>query len=65
LYGTTRPQDSGAYGPQNVAVQKWYQSGSCKKRRNADNDAMRDIMASDVNAACDKMIESLATAKAA
>jgi len=65
LFGTTRPQDSGAYGPQNVAIQKWYQSGSCRKRRNADNDAMRDIMASDVNAACDKMIASLATAKAA
>ena len=65
LYGTTRPQDSGAYGPQHVAVQKWYQSGSCKKRRGADNDAMRDIMASDVNAACDQMIASLAQAKAA
>ena len=65
LYGTTRAKDSGAYGPQNVAVQKWYQSGSCKKRRGANNDAMRDIMASDVNAACDKMIASIAPAKAA
>lgn len=65
LYGTTRPQDSGAYGPMNVAVQKWYQSGSCKKRRTADNDAMRDIMASDVNSACDQMITSLQHAKAA
>ena len=65
LYGTTRAQDSGAYGPMNVAVQKWYQSGSCKKRRNANNDAMRDIMASDVNAACDQMIASLSEVKAA
>ena len=65
LYGTTRAQDSGAYGPMNVAVQKWHQSGSCKKRRNADNDAMRDIMASDVNAACDQMITSLRQSKAA
>jgi len=65
LYGTTRAQDSGAYGPQNIAVQKWYQSGSCKKRRSAENDAMRDIMASDVNAACDKMIKSLAKFQAA
>jgi len=32
LYGTTRPEDSGAFGPQNIAIQKWYQSGSCKKR---------------------------------
>ncbi len=65
LYGTTRAQDSGAYGPANVAVQKWYQSGSCKKRRRANNDAMRDIMTSDVNAACDQMIASLGQAKAA
>lgn len=65
LYGTTRPQESGAYGLANRAVQKWYQSGSCKKRRRADNDAMRDIMASDVNAACDQMVASLARSKAA
>ena len=65
LYGTTRAQDSGAYGPMNVAVQKWHQSGSCKKRRNANNDAMRDIMASDVNAACDQMIASQRQAKVA
>ena len=58
LYGTTRPEDSGAYGPQNIAVQKWYQSGSCKKRRKASNDAMRDILASDVMAACDEMIKA-------
>lgn len=63
LYGTTRPQESGAYGVMNLAVQKWYQSGSCKKRRAANNDAMRDIMASDVNAACDQMVASLAAKK--
>ena len=59
LYGPTRPQDSGAYGPQNIAIQKWYQSGSCRKRRNADNDAMRDILAADVFTACDQMIGQL------
>ena len=56
LYGTTRPQDSGAWpyaetGP-HVAVQKWHQSGSCRKRRRATNDAMMDILAADVFAAC-------------
>lgn len=60
LYGTTRPEDSGAFGSQNIAIQKWYQSGSCKKRRNASNDAMRDILASDVNTACDQMVGRLA-----
>ena len=59
LYGPTRPEESGAYGPQNIAIQKWYQSGSCRKRRNADNDAMRDILAADVFKACDQMIEQL------
>ena len=65
LYGTTRPEDSGAYGPQNIAIQKWYQSGSCKQRRKAANDAMRDIMAADVNAACDQMLAHLKTQRAA
>ena len=59
LYGTTRPEDSGAYGQHNIAVQKWYQSGSCKKRRKASNDAMRDILASDAMTACDDMIKSI------
>ena len=59
LYGPTRPEESGAYGPQNIAIQKWYQSGSCRKRRNADNDAMRDILASDVFTACDQMLQQL------
>lgn len=59
LYGTTRPEESGAYGQQHIAIQKWYQSGSCRKRRNADNDAMRDILASDVFSACDQLIESI------
>ena len=59
LYGTTRPIDSGAYGSAHISVQKWYQTGSCRQRRNASNDAMRDIMASDVNEACDRMIARL------
>ena len=59
LYGTTRPEESGAFGPHHIAVQKWYQSGSCRKRRNAANDAMKDILASDVFSACDQMIASL------
>jgi heptosyltransferase-1 len=63
LYGTTRSMDSGAYGPANIAVQKWHQSGSCRKRRNASNDAMRDIMASDVNEACDRMIAKLGSGR--
>ena len=63
LYGTTRPQDSGAWPyaepTSHVAVQKWHQSGSCRKRRSADNDAMMDILAADVFAACEKVIPNL------
>lgn len=59
LYGTTNPVDSGAFGPNHILIQKWYQSGSTKKRRKADNDAMRDIFASDVFSACDEMIANL------
>ena len=59
LYGTTKPTESGAYGLQHIAVQKWYQAGSCRQRRSANNDAMRDIMASDVNAACAHMLDRL------
>jgi ADP-heptose:LPS heptosyltransferase len=63
LYGTTNPVDSGAFGPNHIIVQKWYQSGSTRKRRKADNDAMRDILASDVFSACDQMIKSLGHVK--
>lgn len=63
LFGTTRPEDSGAYGPQHLAVQKWYQAGSCRERRNADNEAMCDIAVHDVLSACDQMVERLAAGK--
>ncbi|QEG20896.1 glycosyltransferase family 9 protein [Mariniblastus fucicola] len=60
LYGTTRPQDSGAWPhalpTPHVAVQKWYQSGSCRKRRGAENDAMMDILAADVFQACENCL---------
>ena len=52
LYGTTRPEESGAYGDQHEAVQKWYQAGSCRERRSAANDAMRDIAVTDVVESC-------------
>ena len=43
LYGTTRPTESGAYGAQHLAIQERYQEGSCRERRNANNEAMREI----------------------
>jgi heptosyltransferase I len=46
LYGPTRPVDSGAYGSQHVAIQVRYHSGGCRERRQATNDAMREITTS-------------------
>lgn len=55
LYGTTRPEESGAYGDQHEAIQKWYQAGTCRERRSATNDAMRDISVLDVLMCCQAM----------
>jgi ADP-heptose:LPS heptosyltransferase len=56
LYGTTRPEESGAYGRQHIALQKWYQAGTCRERRAADNDAMREIQVNDVVQAVDQLV---------
>jgi heptosyltransferase I len=55
LYGPTRPQDSGAYGMQNLAIQKTYQTGSRRERRSGTNWAMLEISVADVLAAVKKM----------
>ena len=55
LYGTTRPEESGAYGSQHESIQKWYQAGTCRERRSAANDAMRAISVEDVVKSCQTM----------
>ena len=55
LFGPTRSVDSGPYGPGHVDLQAWYQSGSCRERRRAENLAMRDIGVDDVCAAVEKI----------
>ena len=59
LYGTTLPTESGAHGPQNIAIQKWHQDGTSRERRKAENVAMMEIMPEDVFAACDQMVARL------
>ena len=59
LYGTTLPEESGAYGTQHESVQKWYQAGTCRERRSAANDAMRDISVGDVVKSCQAMLNKL------
>lgn len=56
LYGPTRPEESGAYGKHHFAVQKWYQAGSSRQRRTAENVAMRDIQVADVIPAIDSLL---------
>ena len=57
LFGTTRPQDSGPYGRQHLSVQRWYQSGTCRERRQAANEAMMAIQVEEVTIACLQMYE--------
>jgi len=56
LFGTTRPEASGPYGPCHVAVQERYQSGTSRQRRSAGNDAMREIRVERVADACEELL---------
>lgn len=58
LYGPTRPQDSGAYGPRQIAIQKWYQSGTSRQRRSAANTAMCDIPVEEVLAGVGQALQA-------
>ena len=57
LYGTTRPDASGAYGPAARNVQAYYHSGTARQRRAADNQAMRAITVEMVTEACEALLE--------
>jgi ADP-heptose:LPS heptosyltransferase len=56
LYGPTRKERTGPYGPNALAVQKRFQGGPTRWRRNATNRAMQAIEVSDVMSACDEML---------
>lgn len=57
LHGTTRPEDSGPYGPPHAAIQVEYQGGSHRERRTADNRAMQRITVEMVCERCDAVLE--------
>lgn len=65
LYGPTRPQDSGAYGDQHWAIQKWLQRGTKRQLRSGENMAMRDITVNDVCQAVDQFMIRLGKEKTA
>ncbi|HUG70081.1 MAG TPA: glycosyltransferase family 9 protein [Pirellulaceae bacterium] len=56
LHGTTRPQASGAYGPQHIHIQNRFQDGTSRERRRASNDAMLEIEVDTVVAACQALL---------
>ncbi|MCY2990358.1 MAG: glycosyltransferase family 9 protein [Planctomycetota bacterium] len=53
LFGPTRPEDCGPYGPGHRTVQAYYQAGTSRQRRRASNDALRAISVDMVLAACE------------
>ena len=56
LYGPTRPQDCGPYGPRHRTLQAYLQEGTSRERRGSDNSAMRAIEVEQVLAACGEML---------
>ncbi len=56
LFGTTRPENSGAYGAQHIHVQKRFQDGTSRQRRRANNEAMMEIDVDSVVEACEKLL---------
>jgi lipopolysaccharide heptosyltransferase I len=56
LFGTTRPEQSGPYGPQHLTLQAYYQAGTSRERRRAPNDAMRAIEVPAVCTACARIL---------
>lgn len=57
LHGTTRPENSGPYGPQNVCLQMYYHGGNSRARRTANNAAMLAIQVSHVMEAATGILE--------
>jgi heptosyltransferase-1 len=57
LYGPTRPEDCGPYGAGHVCVQEFYQAGTSRARRSAENVAMQAISAETVCGACEGVLE--------
>jgi len=56
LYGPSRPEVCGPYGPGHVALQTYYQAGSVRQRRRASNHALRAITLERVARACDRAL---------
>ena len=64
LHGPSRAEWCGAYGSEHLAIQEYYQPGSARERRHADNHAMRAISVERVAQACEEMLAKKRVAKA-
>lgn len=64
LHGPSRADWCGAYGDSNLRLQQYYQQGTARERRTADNSAMRAIDVATVAQACDRLLSSRRMAKA-
>jgi ADP-heptose:LPS heptosyltransferase len=56
LYGPTRIERCGPYGKNHIALQAYYQGGTRRQRRRADNLAMQAIDVAHVCRACDDVL---------
>jgi len=56
LFGPTKPEICGPYGHEHISLQAYYQDGTCRQRRGAANDAMREISVEDVCRAAERML---------
>lgn len=70
LFGTTEPNVSAPYeldasNKIHIRIQKYYQSGSSRERRKAENEAMMKIQIDDVTNGLDQMIKQLSANAAA
>ena len=61
IYGPTRAEECGPYGPGHQTVQAWYQAGSSRQRRSGTNAAMRDVPAEWVLEACGQILAGRTT----
>jgi ADP-heptose:LPS heptosyltransferase len=58
LYGPTRAEECGPHGRQHVALQVYYHSGTCRERRNAENDAMAAITPQMAFEGCERALDT-------
>jgi len=57
MHGTSRAEWCGAYGDDNIRLQAYYDGGSARRRRTADNAAMRAITTEMACDACDRVLQ--------